>query len=286
MSAIRMMLDLLPLVVINFSPLEFLKTVEKEKITFAFLVPAMWRLVLDHPDLKKYDVSSLRVAAYAADITPNSLKERILEAFPNAGLSEAFGQTEMSATTVTMKHQDAMRKEGSVGLPMRSVDIRVVDDSMNDVPRGQVGEIVYRGPGMMKGYYKNPEATREAFSGGWFHSGDLVRQDEEGFVFIVDRKKDMIKSGGENIYSAEVEAVLQSHPAIKEVAVVGIPDPKWGEVVKAYVGLYPGQHVTSEELIAFCGEHLAKFKRPKIVEFAEALPRSATGKILKKDLRG
>lgn len=286
MSAFRMMLDLLPIVVINFTPLEFLKTVEKEKITFAFLVPAMWRLVLDHPDLRKYDVSSLRTAAYGADKTPNSLKERILEAFPNASLMEAFGQTEMSATAVGMKHQDALRKEGSVGLPYRSVEIRVVDDKMNDVPRGEVGEIVYRGPGMMKGYYKNPEATREAFAGGWFHSGDLVRQDEEGFVYIADRKKDMIKSGGENIYSAEVEAVLQSHPAVKEAAVIGIPDPKWGEVVKAYVGLYPGQQVTAEEIIQFCGEHLAKFKKPKMVEFVDALPRSATGKILKKDLRG
>ena len=285
MSAFRMMLDLLPIVVINFTPLEFLKTVEKEKITFAFLVPAMWRLVLDHPDLKKYDLSSLRTASYGADKTPNSLKERILEAFPNAGLMEAFGQTEMSATAVCIKHQDAMRKEGSVGLPYRSVEVRVVDGDMNDVPRGEIGEIVYRGPGMMKGYYKNPEATREAFAGGWFHSGDLVRQDEEGFIYIVDRMKDMIKSGGENIYSAEVEAVLQSHPSVKEAAVIGIPDPKWGEVVKAYVALYPGQKTTTEEILQFCGEHLAKFKKPKFVEFVDALPRSATGKILKKELR-
>jgi fatty-acyl-CoA synthase len=285
MSAIRLIIDLIPFVVINFTPAAFLQTIEKEKVTFAFLVPAMWRLVLDHPDLKKYDVSSLRTAAYGADITPNSLKERILEAFPNAALHEAFGQTEMSATGIMMKNQDALRKEGSVGLPLRSVDVRVVDNDMNDVPTGQVGEIIYRGPGMMKGYYKSPESTRDAFAGGWFHSGDLVRQDAEGFIYIVDRKKDMIKSGGENIYSAEVEAVLQLHPAVKEVAVVGWPDPKWGEVVKAYVALFPGEKTTAEDIVRFCGEYLAKFKRPKFVEFVEALPRSATGKILKKHLR-
>ena len=285
MSTVRMMIDMLPIVVINFTPVEFLKTVEQEKITYAFLIPAMWRMILDHPDLKKYNVSSLRTAAYGADVMPNSLKERVLAVFPNAGLFEAFGQTEMSATAIMMKHQDAMRKEGSVGLPMRSVDVRVVDYNMNDVSVGEVGEIVYRGAGMMKGYYKNPEGTREAFEGGWFHSGDLVRQDAEGFVYIVDRKKDMIISGGENIYSAEVEAVLQSHPAIKEAAVVGVPDPKWGEAVKAYVALYPGDEMTQEEVIQFCGEHLAKFKRPKIVEFIEALPRSGTGKVLKRELR-
>jgi fatty-acyl-CoA synthase len=184
-----------------------------------------------------------------------------------------------------MKHQDAMRKEGSVGLPMRTVDIRVVDDRMNDVPVGQVGEIVYRGPGMLKGYYKNPEGTREAFEGGWFHSGDLVRRDEEGFVYIVDRKKDMIISGGENIYSAEVEAVLVSHPGIREAAVIGVPDPKWGEAVKAFVVLEPDQAMTAEEVVQFCGEHLARFKRPKLVAFIDALPRSGAGKVLKTMLR-
>jgi len=284
-SALRMMIDLVPMVVISFTPLEFLKTVEKEKITFVFLITSMWKMVLDHPDFKKYDVSSLRWAGYGGEVTPNSLKSRILEAFPNAGLFEALGMTEMSATIVLMKHQDALRKEGSLGLPLRSVDVRVVDDHMNDVPMGEVGEIVYRGPGMLKGYYKNPEETREAFAGGWFHSGDLVRQDEEGFVYIVDRKKDMIISGGENIYSAEVEAVLHKHPAIKEASVIGIPDPKWGEVVKAFVVLHEGEAPTAEAVIQFCGEHLGKFKRPKVVEFIPDLPRSGTGKVLKRALR-
>ena len=245
----------------------------------------MWLMVMNHPDFKKYDVSSLRTAAYGADVTTNALKERILESFPNAALYEAFGQTEMSATTVYMKHQDALRKEGSVGLPLFNVEVRVVNDAMEDVSVNEVGEIVYRGPGMMKGYFKNPEETRKAFDGGWFHSGDLVRRDEEGFVYVVDRKKDMIVSGGENIYSAEVESVLLTCPKIKEAAVVGVPDPKWGEAVKACVVLEPGREATADEIIQFCLEKMARFKRPKIIEFLPALPRSATGKILKRMLR-
>jgi len=150
---------------------------------------------------------------------------------------------------------------------------------------GAIGEAVYRGPSLFKGYYKNPEANKEAFAGGWFHSGDLVRRDEEGFIYVVDRKKDMIISGGENIYSAEVEAVLYSHPGIQEAAVIGIPDPKWGEAVKAFVVLRPGKEATAEEIIDFCGENLARFKRPKTVEFIPALPRSAAGKVLKNELR-
>jgi acyl-CoA synthetase (AMP-forming)/AMP-acid ligase II len=284
-SVIKNMVTLTPMVIEDFDPVRLLKAIETERITYLFLVPAMWLLVMNHPEFKKYDVSSLRIAAYGADVTPNSLKERILESFPNAGLYEAFGQTEMTATTVFMKHQDALRKEGSVGLPLFNVEVRVVDDSMKDAAIDEVGEIVYRGPGMFKGYYQNPEETKKAFEGGWFHSGDLVRRDEEGFVYVVDRKKDMIISGGENIYSAEVEAVLLTHPKIKEAGVIGVPDPKWGEAVKAFVVLKPGEKASAEEIIQFCLENLARFKRPKFVEFIPALPRSATGKVLKRDLR-
>jgi fatty-acyl-CoA synthase len=284
-GVIKAILTLNPVAIKDFDPLELLKAIESEKITFLFLVPAMWLLVMDHPDFKKYDVSSLRTAAYGADKTQNAMKERILEAFPNAALYEAFGQTEMTATAVYMKHQDALRKEGSVGQPLYNVEVRVVDDGMNDAGTGEVGEIVYRGPGLFKGYYKNPEETKKAFEGGWFHSGDLVRRDEEGFVYVVDRKKDMIISGGENIYSAEIESLLLTHPKIKEAAVIGVPDPKWGEAVKAFVVLQPGQEATAEEIIQFCLENLARFKRPKFVEFVPALPRSATGKILKRNLR-
>lgn len=156
---------------------------------------------------------------------------------------------------------------------------------MRDVPIGEVGEIVYQGPTVMKEYYKNPEATREAFKGGWFHSGDLVRMDEEGFIYIVDRKKDMIISGGENIYPAEVEAVLYSHPAVFEAAVIGVPDPKWGETVKAYVVLKAYHQLTAEEVIEYCRTRIASYKKPRYVEFLKALPRNASGKVLKTVLR-
>jgi fatty-acyl-CoA synthase len=285
LSVVKNMVTLTPMVIEDFDPVRLLTAIETERITYLFLVPAMWLLVLNHPDFKKYDVSSLRTAAYGADITPNALKERILESFPNAGLYEAFGQTEMTATTVFMKHQDALRKEGSVGLPFFNVEVRVVDEHMEDVGVNEVGEIVYRGPGMFKGYYQNPEETKKAFDGGWFHSGDLVRRDEEGFVYVVDRKKDMIISGGENIYSAEIEAVLLTHPKVREAAVIGVPDPKWGEAVRAFVVLKQDEKASGEEMIQFCLEHLARFKRPKFVEFLPALPRSATGKVLKRELR-
>ncbi len=284
-SVVKNILTSTPMIIIDFDPVVLLSAIEQEKATYLFLVPAMWQMVMNHPDFKNYDVGSLRTAAYGADITPNALKERILEHFPNAALYEAFGQTEMTATAVCMKHQDALRKEGSVGQPFFNVEIRVVDDQMKEVGVHEVGEIVYRGPGLFKGYYKNPKETQKAFEGGWFHSGDLVRRDEEGFIYVVDRKKDMIVSGGENIYSAEVEAVLLIHPKIKEAAVIGIPDPKWGETVKAFVVCTPGQEATAEEIITFCMDHLARFKRPKFVEFIPSLPRSATGKVLKRELR-
>ncbi|RJR40951.1 MAG: long-chain-fatty-acid--CoA ligase [Desulfobacteraceae bacterium] len=285
LGIVKNMVTLTPMVIMEFDPLELLKMIERERVTFLFLVPAMWHMVMDHPDFKKYDVSSLRTAAYGADRIQNDTKKRILEAFPNAALYEAFGQTEMTANTVLMKHQDALRKDGSVGRPLFNVEFRVVDDEMNDVSVGEVGEIVYRGPGLFKGYYKNPKETEKAFEGGWFHSGDLVRQDSEGFIYVVDREKDMIISGGENIYSAEIEALLVTHPKIKEAAIIGVPDPKWGEAVKAFVVLEPGREATAEEIVQFCLENLARFKRPKFVEFLPCLPRSATGKILKRELR-
>ena len=156
---------------------------------------------------------------------------------------------------------------------------------MNDVPQGKVGEIIYRGPTMMKRYYNNPQATEEAFKGGWFHSGDLVRMDEEGYIYVIDRKKDMIISGGENIYPKEIEEVLYTHPDILEAAIVGIPDPNWGESVKAFVVMKPGKQLTEEDVIQYCQQHISSYKKPRIVEFIDALPRNASGKILKTELR-
>lgn len=285
MNIIRTMLQLTTIVLKDFDPIVILETIASEEITHLFLVPTMWHILLDHPDFPKYDKSSLRSAGYGADVMPNSLKEKILDAFPNASLFEAFGQTEMSATAIFMQHQDALRKEGSVGLPLRMVSLRVVDDEMNDVAAGEVGEIVYRGPSLFRGYYNHPEETKKAFDGGWFHSGDLVKQDDEGFVYIVDRKKDMILSGGENIYSAEVEEVLQQFPKAKEAAIIGVPDPKWGQAVKAFVVLKENEDATQDEIVEFCREHLARYKCPKQIAFIDALPRSATGKVLKRMLR-
>lgn len=285
MNIIRTMLQLTTIVLKDFDPLVVLETIASEQITYLFLVPTMWRILLDHPEFSRYDKSSLRSAGYGADVMSNRLKEKILDAFPNASLFEAFGQTEMSATAIFMPHQDALRKEGSVGLPLRMVSIRVVDDAMNDVAAGEVGEIVYRGPSLFKGYYNHAEETWKAFEGGWFHSGDLVKRDDEGFVYIVDRKKDMILSGGENIYSAEVEEVLQRFPKAREAVIVGVPDPKWGQAVKAFVVLREGEKATPDEIIGFCREHLARYKCPKHIDFIDALPRSATGKVLKRLLR-
>lgn len=163
--------------------------------------------------------------------------------------------------------------------------IRVVDDDLNDVPIGEVGEILYKGPTLMKEYYKNPEATREAFTGGWFHSGDLVRMDDEGFIYVVDRKKDVIISGGENIYSAEVEKTLNRHPYIRESAVVGVPDPKWGQSVLAYIVLEQGRALSKEEVVEYSQSELGSYKKPRYIEFLDELPRNTSGKILKIALR-
>lgn len=269
----------------EFDPVKILKTIHEEKINSLFLVPAMWNMVVNVPNIEEYDLTSVQRASTGAAICPIELKKKIMHHFPNAGIYDAFGQTEMSPTTTCLLPEDSLRKTNSVGKATLTVEIRVVDEEMNDVPVGEVGEIVYRGPTVMKGYYKNPEATEEAFRGGWFHSGDLVRMDEEGFVYVVDRKKDMIISGGENIYPAEVEAALYKHDAILEAAVIGVPDEVWGESVKAYIVLKPGRTLTEEEVIEHCRQHLASYKKPKYVEFLDELPRNPSGKVLKRVLR-
>jgi fatty-acyl-CoA synthase len=269
----------------EFVPENILKTIEKERISTLFLVPAMWNFLLQVPDVDRYDLSSVTKCATGAAICPLELKKTIMKYFPNAGIYDVFGQTEMSPSATSLKPADSLRKTTSVGKPVVNVLVRVVDENMNDVPIGEVGEIVYQGPTVMKEYYKNPEATNEAFRGGWFHSGDLVRMDEEGFIYVVDRKKDMIISGGENIYPAEIEEVLYAHPDILEAAVVGLPDPNWGEKVKAFVVTKPERNVTEKEIIEYCASRIASYKKPKMVEFIEALPRNAAGKVLKIELR-
>jgi acyl-CoA synthetase (AMP-forming)/AMP-acid ligase II len=268
-----------------FDPLQTVQQIQDEKITNIFLAPVMSAFILNTVDLSQYDVSSLRFIGSGASVLPSETRRQLNASFPNAMLFDGFGQTEMSPLTCTLKPADAGRKPASVGKPLINVEVRVVDDDDNDVPLGEPGEIVYRGPTTMKEYYKNPHATAEALRGGWFHSGDMVRQDEEGFIFIVDRKKDMIVSGGENIYPVEVEEVIYQHPKVLEAAVIGVHDEVWGEAVMAVVVPKPGEDLSKEEVIDWCSARLAGYKKPKHVDFIDALPRNAAMKVLKVDLR-
>jgi fatty-acyl-CoA synthase len=270
----------------DFDPGALLDVLEAEKVTGIFLVPAQWQAVCAEQQTNPRALQ-LRVLSWGAAPASDTLLRAMSETFPGTAILAAFGQTEMSPVTCMLLGDDARRKLGSVGKVIPTVSARVVDDDMFDVPIGQVGEIVYRAPTLMDGYWNNPQATAEAFAGGWFHSGDLVRQDDEGYIWVVDRKKDMIISGGENIYCAEVENVLAGHPAIVEVAVIGRSHQKWGEVPVAVVALSAMSDSTLElgDLDEFLTERLARYKHPKHLEVVDALPRNPAGKVLKTELR-
>ncbi|WP_059015057.1 fatty-acid--CoA ligase FadD5 [Mycobacterium sp. M26] len=267
----------------GFDPGELLDVLEAEKVTGIFLVPAQWQAVCAAQQAKPRDVR-LRALSWGAAPASDTLLRQMAETFPDSKILAAFGQTEMSPVTCMLLGDDAIRKLGSVGKVIPTVAARVVDEDMNDVPVGEVGEIVYRAPTLMAGYWNNPQATAEAFAGGWFHSGDLVRMDDEGYVWVVDRKKDMIISGGENIYCAEVENALAAHPAIVEVAVIGRPHPKWGEVPVAVAAISAAE-LALADLDDFLNERLARYKHPKAIEIVDALPRNPAGKVLKTELR-
>lgn len=268
-----------------FDPAEIMTLIQKEKVNAILMIPVMATFLMMLPDLDKYDASSLKVWVSGAAILPTETRRQIKRHFPNVKIFDIFGQTEMSPVVSCLPPSESEGHETSVGKLIPGIEMRVVDDNDKDVPLGAVGEAVYRGPTVMKEYYKNPEATAEAMRGGWFHGGDLVRQDAEGYIYVVDRKKDMIISGGENIYPAEIEEVLYRHPKILECAVIGVYDPEWGESVKACVVLKPGETLTEQEVIEYCKQHLASYKKPKSVDFLDSLPRSATGKVLKRVLR-
>jgi acyl-CoA synthetase (AMP-forming)/AMP-acid ligase II len=268
-----------------FNPEYIMQTIEKEKINAILLIPAMAFFLLQLPDLEKYDTSSLQLWVTGAAILPTETRKQIIKHFPNVKIFDMFGQTEMSPVVSGLMPSEYEGRETSVGRALPFIEIRVVDDKDNDVPVGEIGEAIYRGPTVMKEYYKNPEVTAEAMRGGWFHSTDLVRQDEEGYFYIVDRKKDMIISGAENIYPAEIEEVLFSHPKILECAVIGVHDEEWGESVKAIVVCKQGESMTGEEVVEYCKQHLASYKKPKSVDFMDALPRNPAGKVLKTVLR-
>ncbi len=269
-----------------FSSTTYLDVMEQERITCVFLVPTQWQALCEDPSVPSRDLSRLRTTSWGAAPATTTLLQRMAEVFPGATNVATFGQTEMSPVTCVLDGEDTLRKIGSVGKPVTTVAVRVVDTEMRDVAPGEVGEIVYRGPTTMLGYWQNPEATAEAFAGGWFHSGDLVRVDEEGFFYVVDRAKDMIISGGENIYCAEVENALAAHPAIREVSVVGRPHPRWGETPVAVVALTdPAQQLSVEDLRSWARERLASYKLPTQVELVPELPRNASGKVVKSALR-
>jgi fatty-acyl-CoA synthase len=270
----------------GFDAAATVRTIVDEGVTSCWMTPAQWQIVCALPDLPARDVSRLRRIWWGAAPASTTVLQAMIDAFGHAEIVAAFGQTECSPITCLLHGADSIRKIGSVGTPMLNVEVRIVDDEMADVAPGAVGEIVYLGPLVMKEYWNRPLETAEAFRGGWFHSGDLVRRDEQGYVYVVDRKKDMIISGGENIYSAELENVLATHIKVAEVAVIGVPDPKWGETPMAViVPRDPADPPSDAEIETHCRAHLAHYKRPRRIVVVEALPRNAAGKVLKNRLR-
>lgn len=242
--------------------------------------------VLDHPDFATRDTSSIKSVGYGGAPAPPDLVRRIKEAFNSSPASNGYGMTETSSLSTMNVGDDYLAKPDSVGPPVPVVDVKVVDVDGRDLPVGHVGELWIKGPNIVKGYWHKPEATAATFSGGWVHTGDVARIDEEGFVYIVDRAKDMLIRGGENVYCVEIEGVLYEHPAVAEAAVIGIPHPTLGEEVGAVVTLKPGSHVDEAELAAFVRERLAAFKVPtKFWFYSSELPRNPAGKVLKKELR-
>ncbi|MBU2550176.1 MAG: AMP-binding protein [Proteobacteria bacterium] len=266
----------------KFDPRGFLELVEKEKVTHAYLVPTQYIVILAHPEFKSFDTSSLEILLSMAAPLSVKTKEEILANF-NCKLYELYGVTEGAGTV--LKPGDQRRKIGSVGKPLMGGSIRLVDDDMNDVPRGEVGEIVGTATIMMEGYYKKPDVTAQTIVDGWLRTGDLGKFDEEDFLFLVGRKKDMIISGGVNIYPEDIEQVMFRHPGILEVAVFAAPDPKWGETPMAAVVLKEGQAVNDEEIMTWTNKQLAKYQRISGVAIMPDLPRNPAGKVLKRELR-
>ncbi|MEU3767485.1 long-chain-fatty-acid--CoA ligase [Amycolatopsis keratiniphila] len=266
-----------------FDPRAVLDAYEREGATVVFNVPQQWDLICAQPDIAERELK-LRIISWGAAPASKATLLAMAEKFPGALNVAVFGQTETSPITCVLSGEDSMRKLGSVGKPIPTLQYRVVDDEMNDVPPGEVGEIVYRGPMVTKGYWRKPRETAEAFAGGWFHSGDLVSQDEDGFIWVVDRKKDMIISGGENIYCAELENAISAHPSVREVAVIGRPDERWGQVPVAFIAATDTEPSLAE-LIEFLDGRLASFKLPKDLVVLPELPRNAGGKVVKGALR-
>jgi len=284
-----------PLVLMNFEPEQTLATIEAERVTAFLGITTMLNYMMAVEGFDRYDLSSLRLIAYGGGPMPGAVVQEIMERFP-CDLMQGYGQTEgcTMSTLPPWVHREiragiGTHRAASCGLEVSLTSLRVVDEGGAPVlrDRATVGEIVVRSPANMVGYWRRPDLTAEVFrdGGGWMRTGDMASWDEDGFVYIVDRAKDMVISGGENIYPAQVEACLYRHPAVLECAVFGVPDPTWGEALKAVVVVRPGMSVTEQELIELARRELASYMKPKSVEFIDALPKSPTGKILKRDLR-
>ena len=269
----------------QFDPEQVLDLIEREKVTVFAAVPTMYQIMTQAPNWDSADMSSLRFCTSGGAPLPVPLIEKY-SSEKGVRFKQGFGMTEYGPGLFALAPEDAIRKAGSIGRPNFFIDVRVVDDDNNPLGPGAEGELVLKGPSGCSGYFNNPEASAEAIDDeGWFHTGDVVRYDDEWYFFVVDRKKDMFISGGENVYPVEIESVLYKHPAVHMCAVIGVPHEKWGEVGKACVVLKPGETATEEELIGFMNEHLARFKVPKSVEIMDELPLSSMGKILKRELR-
>ncbi|SDO68957.1 long-chain-fatty-acid--CoA ligase [Pseudomonas jinjuensis] len=275
----------------SFDALELMQTIERERVTDILLVPTMLQALIMHPDFARHDLTSLKRMAYGASPIAAPVLELALERLPGVEFTHGYGMTETSpgiSSNGPESHCAAGIANGrvrSAGRAVLGVNVKIVDEHDNEVPRGTVGEIIAQGANVMLGYWNRPEDTAEALRGGWMHTGDGGYMDEDGYIFIVDRIKDMIVTGGENVYSAEVESAIGRHPAVAASAVIGIPHEKWGEAVHAVVVCKSGQEASAEEIIAHCRQHIAGYKCPKSVEFKKALPLSGAGKILKRDLR-
>jgi long-chain acyl-CoA synthetase len=268
--------------VARFDPGEALETMQRDGVTHFYGVPTMYGALLHHPERESFDTSALRNCITGGASMPVEVLHGFEQAF-GATVLEGYGLSETSPVACS-NHPEMERKAGSIGTPIEGVEMRVVDEDDNLVAQGEVGEIVIRGHNIMKGYWQRPDATAEAMRGGWFHSGDMARTDEDGYFYIVDRKKDLIIRGGYNVYPREVEEVLYEHPKIREAAVVGVPHDEWGEEIGAAVVLHEGEELAPKEVSAYVKEQIAAYKYPRLVWFLDDLPKGPTGKILKREI--
>jgi long-chain acyl-CoA synthetase len=267
----------------RFDPGKALEIIQRDKVTMFAGVPTMYAAMLHHPEHDRYDTSCLRLCVSGGAAMPVEILRGFERAF-RCKILEGYGLSETSPVA-SFNHPDRERKPGSIGTPLQGVEMKVVDDEGNDVPQGEVGEIAIRGHNVMKGYWRRDDATQEVMREGWFHTGDMAQVDEDGYFFIVDRKKDMIIRGGYNVYPREIEEVLYQHPAIREAAVIGIPHESLGEEVGACVVLKQGQEIGADELQAFVKQEVAAYKYPRRIWFADELPKGPTGKILKREIK-